>query len=143
MEMEKQITVITGTIGWDAHVIGTKILSRTLRNAGLKVVELGIKTPPEDFIKAAQESNADVIMVSSMYGMGEFDLKGLKEKCVESGISDTLLYVGGMLGVGKQDFKEIERKYKGFGFDRVFPPEVNLSMVIAELKEDLKNRMNK
>jgi methylmalonyl-CoA mutase cobalamin-binding subunit len=27
----KQPTVITGTVGMDAHVIGTKILSRALR----------------------------------------------------------------------------------------------------------------
>lgn len=138
--MEKQIIAVTGTVGWDAHVIGTKILSRTLKDEGFKVVELGIQTPPEYFIKAAQETNADVIMVSSMYGMAEFDLEGFKEKCVEAGIGDTLLYIGGMLAVGKQDFKEIKRKFEKMGFDRVYPQEVDLSMVIAELKEDLKKK---
>ena len=139
--MEKQITVITGTVGWDAHVIGTKILSRTLRTAGLKVIELGIKTPPEDFINAAKESDADVIMVSSMYGMGEFDLKGFKEKCVEAGLDNILLYVGGMLGLEKQDFKEVEKKYKELGFDRVYPQEVDLNMVIMDLQNDIKERL--
>lgn len=138
--MEKQIIAVTGTVGWDAHVIGTKILSRTLKDAGFKVVELGIQTPPEHFIKAAQETNADVIMVSSMYGMAEFDLKGFKAKCVEAGIGDTLLYIGGMLAVGKQDFKEVKRKFEEIGFDRVYPQEVDLTMVIAELKEDLKKK---
>ena len=138
--MEKQITAITGTVGWDAHVIGTKILSRTLKDAGFKVIELGIQTPPEDFIKATQETDADVIMVSSMYGMAEFDLKGFKAKCAEAGIGDTLLYIGGMLAVGKQDFKEVKRKFEEIGFDRVYPQEVDLTMVIAELKEDLEKK---
>ena len=138
--MEKQIIAVTGTVGWDAHVIGTKILSRTLKDAGFKVVELGIQTPPEQFIKAAQESNADVIMMSSMYGMAEFDLKGFKEKCLEAGIGDTLLYIGGMLAVGKQDFNEVKRKFEELGFDRVYPQEVDLEMVIEQLKEDLKEK---
>ena len=135
--MEKQITVITGTIGFDAHVIGTKILSHTLREEGFKVIELGIQTPPGDFIKAAQESNADVIMISSLYGMVEFDLKGFKEKCIEAGIGDTLLYIGGMLSVDNQDFTEVEKKFKGMGFDRVYPQEVDLMTAIAELRADL------
>jgi methylaspartate mutase S subunit len=138
--MEKQITVITGTVGFDAHVIGTKILSHTLREQGFKVIELGIKTPPGDFIKAAQEANADVIMISSLYGMAEFDLKGFKQKCIESGIGDTLLYIGGMLAVGKHDFKEVEKKFKDMGFDRVYPQEVDLSTAIAELREDIERR---
>jgi len=138
--MKKQVTIITGTVGWDAHIIGTKILSRTLKDAGFNVVELGIKTPPEDFIKAAQETNADAIMMSSMYGMAEFDLKGFKSKCIEAGIGDTLLYIGGMLAVGKQDFKDVKKKFEEIGFNRVYPQEVNLEMAIAELKEDLKKR---
>ena len=138
--MEKQIIAVTGTVGWDAHAIGTKILSRTLKDAGFRVIELGIKTPPEDFISAAKETNADVIMMSSMYGMAEFDLKGFREKCIEAGIGDTLLYIGGMLTVGKQDFKEAKRKFQEIGFDRVYPQEVDLTMVITELKEDLKKR---
>ena len=62
-------TVVTGTVGRDAHVIGTKILSRALRDAGFNVVELGILTPPEEFIKAAIENRADAILMSSMYGI--------------------------------------------------------------------------
>lgn len=38
----KQPTIITGTVGMDTHVIGTKILSRAFREAGFNVVELGL-----------------------------------------------------------------------------------------------------
>jgi methylaspartate mutase S subunit len=134
----KSPTVITGTVGMDAHVIGTKILSRALREAGFSVVELGILTPPEEFIQAAIETNADAILISSLYGMAELDVRGFKEKCIEAGLGDVLLYIGGILGVGRHEFKEDEVKFKKLGFDRVYPSEVDLKKPIAELWADLK-----
>jgi methylaspartate mutase S subunit len=134
----KSPTVITGTVGMDAHVIGTKILSRALREAGFNVVELGILTPPEEFIQAAIETNADAILISSLYGMAELDVRGFKEKCIEAGLGDVLLYIGGILGVGRHEFKEDEVKFKKLGFDRVYPSEVDLKKPIADLWADLK-----
>ncbi len=133
-------TVITGTVGRDAHVIGTKILSRALRDAGFKVVELGILTPPEEFVKAAIENRADAILMSSLYGMGENDVQGFKENCVKAGLKDVLLYIGGNLGVGKHDFKDDEVKFKMLGFDRVYPPASDVKTAIADLWADLKAR---
>lgn len=40
----------------------------------------------EAFVKAAIETTADAILVSSLYGHGEIDAKGLREKCVEAGL---------------------------------------------------------
>jgi len=134
----KQPTVITGTVGMDVHVIGTKILSRALRDAGFNVVELGMQVPPEEFIKVAQETNADAILMSSLYGMAELDLRGFKEKCMEAGLDDVILYIGGILGVGRHDFKEDEKKFKKLGIDRVNPPETNLEAAIYDLWDDLK-----
>jgi methylaspartate mutase S subunit len=134
----KQPTVITGTLGMDAHVIGTKVLSRTLRDAGFNVVELGIQVSAEEFIKVAQETNADAILMSSLYGMAELDLEGFKEKYMEAGLEDVVFYIGGALKVGRHDFKEDVEKFKKLGFDRVYPPEVDLQSAIKDLWEDLK-----
>jgi methylaspartate mutase S subunit len=136
----KQPTVITGTVGMDAHVIGTKILSRAFREAGFNVVELGIMTPPEEFIQAAVETEADAILMSSLYGMAELDVRVFKEKCIEAGLEDVILYIGGILGVGKHDFKDDEEKFKKLGFDRVYPPEADLKTAITDLWRDLKAR---
>jgi methylaspartate mutase S subunit len=129
--------VITGTVGVDAHVIGTKIVSRALREAGFKVVELGAQTPPEEFIMAAQETAADAMMISSLYGMAEMDLEGFRAKCTEAGLEDILLYVGGILGVSRRNFSEDEAKFKKMGFDRVYPPESDVRTAIDDLKADL------
>lgn len=136
--MKQAPMVITGTLGMDAHIIGTKILSRALREAGLRVTELGSYTPPEEFIKAAQETKADAILISSLYGMAEFDLKGFKDKVKEAGLEDVILYIGGNLVIGRQDAAEVEKKFKNLGFDRVYPPETDLDAAITDLKNDLK-----
>lgn len=136
--MKRVPTVITGTVGMDAHVIGTKVLSRALRDAGFKVVELGMQVTPEEFISVAQETKADAIMMSSLYGMAELDLKDFNQKRMEAGLGDMLLYIGGNLVIGRYDPSEIEPKFKALGFDRVYPPGAEPEIGIEDLKKDLK-----
>jgi methylaspartate mutase S subunit len=136
--MKKAPTIITGTVGSDVHVIGTKVLSRALKDAGYNVVALGMQVSPEEFIKVAQETNADAILMSSLYGMADLDLKGFNEKRLEAGLEDVLLYIGGIVGMGRHDFKEDEEKFKKLGFDRVYPPEADLDSAITDLRNDLK-----
>jgi methylaspartate mutase S subunit len=136
--MNRVPTVITGTVGMDAHVIGTKVLSRALRDAGFNVVELGMQVSPEEFISVAQETNADAILMSSLYGMAEIDLKGFNEKRMEAGLGDVILYIGGNLLVGRYDPAEAEQKFKKLGFDRVYPPEADIDAAIEDLRNDLK-----
>jgi methylaspartate mutase S subunit len=139
--MKKAPTVVTGTVGMDAHVIGTKVVSRTFKDAGFNVVALGMQVSPEEFIRVAQETDASAILMTSLYGMAELDLKGFKEKCLEAGLGDVVLYIGGILGIGRHDFKEDEAKFKKLGFDRVYPPEADLDAAIADLWADLKAKV--
>jgi methylaspartate mutase S subunit len=140
--MKKEVMVITGTVGMDDHVIGTKIVSRALREAGFRVTALGANTSPEEFIKAAQETDADAIFMTSNYGMAPLDLQGFNEKRLEAGLGEVLLYIGGNLMIGRKDFKEVEEVFKKLGFDRVYGPGSEtvdtLAMGIKDLKADLK-----
>ncbi len=94
----------------------------------------------QEFIEAAIEADADVIVVSSLYGHGELDCRGLRDRCVEAGIGDILMYVGGNLVVGKQPFEEVEQRYKDMGFDRVFPPGTLPETAVSLLREDIAER---
>ena len=136
-------TLVLGVIGTDVHAVGNKILYHALGQAGFDVVNLGVMISQEEFINAAVETAASAILVASLYGHGELDCRGLREKCHEAGISDILLYVGGNLVVGKTDFEEVEGRYKEMGFDRVFPPGILPDTLIAALDEDLKKRVAK
>lgn len=139
--MKRAPTIITGTVGADSHVVGTKVVSRALKEAGFNVVALGIRVSPDEFIHVAQETNADAILMTSLYGMAELDLGGFNAKRMEAGLGDVLLYIGGNLVIGRSDPKEVEKKFKALGFDRVYPPETDIVAVIEkDLKQDLRAR---
>ncbi len=129
-------TLVTGVIGADTHIVGNRILSMALEDAGYRVVSLGALTPAGDFIKAAVETAADAILVSSLYGQGELDCRGFRDLCVEAGLDDILLYVGGNLVVGKQPWEAVERRFLDMGFDRVFPPGTRVETALAALAAD-------
>lgn len=136
----EQKTLVTGVIGSDTHIVGNRILSMALEKAGYKVVALGALTPTEDFIKAAIETDADAILVSSLYGQGELDCRGFRDRCVEAGLENILLYVGGNLVVGKQTWEDVERRFVAMGFDRAFPPGTRTDDVIDVLARDFAAR---
>ncbi len=136
----EQRTLVTGVIGSDTHIVGNRILSMALEKAGYKVVSLGALTPAADFIKAAVETNADAIMVSSLYGQGELDCRGFRDLCVEAGLDRILLYVGGNLVVGKTPWPEVEARFLAMGFDRAAPPGTRIETVIEWLGRDFAAR---
>jgi methylaspartate mutase sigma subunit len=136
-------TLVTGVIGADTHIVGNRILSMALEDAGYRVVSLGALTPAGDFIKAAVETAADAILVSSLYGQGELDCRGFRDLCIEAGLDDILLYVGGNLVVGKQPWDDVERRFRDMGFDRVFPPGTRVETALAALADDFAARENR
>ena len=130
-------TLVIGVIGADVHAVGIQILNYAFTEAGFNVINLVVMVSQEEYIEAAIESNADAIVVSSLYGHGELDCRGLREKCDEAGLTDILLYVGGNIVVGKQPFEEVEKRFHEMGFNRVFGPGTAPETTIAALKEDL------
>ena len=134
--MDKK-TIVIGVIGADAHAVGNKIIDLTLTNSGFNVVNLGVMVSQEEFIDAAVETNADAILVSSLYGHGEIDCMGLREKCDEAGLKGMPLFVGGNLVVGKQNFDDVKQRFLSMGFDFVYPPSTPIEDTIIDLKKTL------
>ncbi|GAB6139029.1 methylaspartate mutase subunit S [Halanaerobaculum tunisiense] len=133
----EETNIVLGVIGSDVHAVGNRILEEAFTEAGFNVVNIGVLASQEEFINAAIETDAEAILVSSLYGHGEMDCKGFKAKCIEAGLEDVLLYVGGNLVVGKQDWAPVREKFLEMGFDRVYPPGTETEQPIADLKEDL------
>ncbi|SCZ79654.1 methylaspartate mutase subunit S [Acidaminobacter hydrogenoformans] len=131
-------TVVLGVIGADCHAVGNKILDYAFSKAGFNVVNIGVLSSQEEFISAAEETGAKAMIISSLYGHGEIDCRGLREKCDEAGLNDMLLYVGGNLVVGKRDWDEVKQKFLAMGFNRVYPPGSDPEQGIRDLRDDLK-----
>ena len=134
---DRQPVVVLGTIGHDAHIVGSSVLRFALEEAGFRVVFLGAVVPPQEFIDAARESAADAILVSSLYGMARIDCADFGAKCVEAGLARVKLYLGGILVTDPEEWEETERLFKGYGFHRVYPPQTKTEVAIADLRKDL------
>ncbi|MCO1601092.1 MULTISPECIES: methylaspartate mutase subunit S [Desulfosporosinus] len=133
----EQKTVVLGVIGSDVHAVGNRILDFAFTQAGFKVINIGVLATQEEFIHSAIETDADALLVSSLYGHGEMDCRGLREKCQETGIGKIIMYVGGNLVVGKQDFESVKERFLAMGFDRVYPPGTLPDTPIEDLRKDL------
>lgn len=138
--MQNKIKVILGVIGADCHAVGNRILEHAISSAGFEVVNLGVLVKQEEFVNAAIETDAKAILVASLYGHGEIDCRGLRDRCHEAGIGDILLYVGGNLVVGKTDFTAVKDKFVAMGYERVYAPGTLPEEVIEDLTKDMKDR---
>ncbi len=139
-ERKVNMSVVIGTIGADAHIIGGWVLKHTYQNAGFKVSFLGAMVSQEEFIEAAVESDADAILVSSSYGMGMIDCEGMRDKCIEAGLDDIILYVGGTIAAPLEldrNWPEVERRFRDMGFNRAFKNTCTAAESVAILKADL------
>ena len=91
--MDKEMVIVMGVIGADCHAVGNKILERFFRDSGFKVINLGVMVSQDEYIDAAIETGAEAILVSSLYGHGEIDCQGFRERCTEAGLG----WIGGKL----------------------------------------------
>lgn len=137
---EKKVVLVLGAIGSDIHYAGIQILEHAFIGAGFKVINIGVRRPPEKFIQVAKECNANAIIVSSLYGQAGQDCEGMRQECIELELGDILLYIGGKLVVGDvlPPWREIKKQFKDYGFDRVYPAERDsVSRAIRDLRKDL------
>ena len=137
--MEK-INVVIGVIGADVHAVGNRIIDYAFTQAGFNVINLGVMVSQKEFMDAAIETNAKAIIVSSLYGHGELDCRGMGDMLKEAGLDNVLLYIDGNLVVGKSDFNEVEKLFKSMGFHRVYPPGADINQGIEDLKHDLNEK---
>ena len=129
-------SVVVGTIGSDAHVVGITLLEHALKEAGFDVRNLGAQTPKTAFVDAAAEMDADALLVSSLYGHAEQDCTGLHERLANQDLDPTTV-IGGNLSVGQQDQAAVERQFKQLGFDHVFNAETDIETVVETLRSEL------
>lgn len=135
----RNVRVVVGSIGDDIHVVGITILGHALRNAGAEVIQLGIQTPPAEFVASAVAEDVDVVLVSSSNGHAGFWCETLRADLDAAGAAEVLLYIGGNLAVSAATAWEVvESKFQAMGFNRVFGPRTQPADAIRAIDEDLR-----
>jgi trimethylamine corrinoid protein len=88
--------IVIGTVEGDIHDIGKGIIVTMLRVHGYEVHDLGRDIPIDEFVKKAQELNADVVGSSAMMTTTQIGQKKLEEALKEAGLRDKVkTMVGG------------------------------------------------
>ena len=132
--------VVTGVVGNDIHVVANRLIELSLKARGFEVFNLGVNTYLEEFFDAVVETDADILLISSLNGEAEGwsrEIKLLKSKY--KNLDNLVMMIGGNLVVGSANADTIVPKYKKYGFDLVFH-QVDLNTGLDTLEEFLKER---
>jgi 5-methyltetrahydrofolate--homocysteine methyltransferase len=64
--IKPKYTAVIGTVQGDLHDIGKNLVAMMLKGANFGIVDLGTNVPPEKFVAAAQEHNAQLVCLSAL-----------------------------------------------------------------------------
>lgn len=133
--------VVTGVVGNDIHVVANRLIELSLQAREFEVFNLGVNTYLEEFVDAVIETDADILLISSLNGEAEGwarELKILKSK-YGSLLDDVVFMIGGNLVVGTGTAEDIVPRFKNYGFDLVFH-QVDLNTGLDALEDFMKER---
>ena len=108
----KRGKVVLATVKGDVHDIGKNLVEIILKNNGFDVVNLGIKVPPEDLIKAYQAHQPDAIGLSGLLVKSAQQMVTTANDLKDAGIGVPLL-VGGAALSAKFTQTKIAPSYGG------------------------------
>jgi len=106
----KRGKIVLATVKGDVHDIGKNLVEIILKNNGYDVVNLGIKVPPEELIKAYQEHKPDAIGLSGLLVKSAQQMVITASDLKDAGIEIPLL-VGGAALSGKFTQTKIAPSY--------------------------------
>ena len=95
-ENPEPLRVVLAKLGFDGHDRGLKVVARTLRDAGMEVIYLGLRQTTDSIIAACEQEDADVIGLS-MHNAGHLTLAPRMVQAVDSVGLDVPVVIGGIV----------------------------------------------
>ncbi|WP_373480864.1 methionine synthase [Geminocystis sp.] len=105
-------TFLIATVKGDVHDIGKNLVDIILSNNGYKVINLGIKQPVENIIKAYRDSNVDCIAMSGLLVKSTAFMKDNLETFNQEGINVPVI-LGGAALTPKFVYEDCQNVYQG------------------------------
>ena len=131
--------VVTGVVGNDIHVVANRLIDISLGERGFEVFNLGVNTYLEEFMDAVIETDADVLLISSLNGEAEGWCRDLQILKSQYDFKNVVFMIGGNLGVGEMNPEELVPKFQNYGFDLVFH-QIDLNEGLDRLEAFLEAR---
>ena len=114
--MTRPYRVVVAKPGLDGHDRGAKVIARALRDAGFEVIYTGLHQTPEQVVEAVVQEDADALGLSLLSGAHMTLFPRVVELLRERGLSDVLLFGGGIIPDGDIP------KLKEMGVAAIFTP---------------------
>ncbi|MCQ3809143.1 MAG: cobalamin-dependent protein [Acidimicrobiia bacterium] len=95
-ESEIPIRVVLAKLGLDGHDRGLKVVARTLRDAGMEVIYLGLRQTTDSIVAACEQEDADAIGLS-MHNAGHLTLAPRMVEAVAQAGLDVPVVIGGIV----------------------------------------------
>ena len=89
------VTVLMGTMHHDLHSIDKTIASAALKEAGHRVIDLGVDVRPADFLARAEETDAGIVFVFASMSSTAASVSRVREMFQAGNREDVVIFVGG------------------------------------------------
>jgi 5-methyltetrahydrofolate--homocysteine methyltransferase len=109
--------LLIGTVKGDLHDIGKNLVAMMLQGAGIEVIDLGIDTPPEKFVGAINEHQAQIVGLSALLTTTKSEMKTVLEALEKAGVRDKVKVMVGGAPITQEFADEIGAD--GYGHDAV------------------------
>jgi len=88
--------IVLAKLGLDGHDRGIKVVARTLRDAGMEVIYLGLRQTTDSIIAAVEQEDADAIGLS-MHNAGHLTLGPAMLTALDEAGLDVPVIIGGIV----------------------------------------------
>jgi len=131
MSSERKYRVLMANLGIDGHEVGSIVVSRALRDAGMEVIYLGLCQTPETIVSSAIQEDADLIGISSMCGTHNRGIPKVIQFLKKKGSDDIPIIAGGI--ISDEDAEQLREN----GVKAVFGPGTPTSKIVDFIKENI------
>jgi methylmalonyl-CoA mutase cobalamin-binding domain/chain len=100
--------VVIGTVKGDIHDIGKNIVVTLLKNAGFRVIDMGIDVVADRFVEKLKETGARVLGLSCLLNIAFQEMRNVVDTLTRTGIRDEVKVI-----IGGQPTDEKVREYVG------------------------------
>ncbi|MFP4346243.1 MAG: corrinoid protein [Anaerolineales bacterium] len=95
-DVEPSGRVVAGTVQGDLHDIGKNLVCLMLEGAGFEILDLGTDVSPEQFVRAVQTDEADVVALSALLTTTMIKMQATIAALEEAGLRERVkVIVGG------------------------------------------------
>jgi 5-methyltetrahydrofolate--homocysteine methyltransferase len=126
--IKPKYTAVIGTVQGDLHDIGKNLVAMMWKGANFGVVDLGTNVPPEKFVAAAKEHNAQLVGLSALLTTTMPSMKTTVQAIRAAGLSGVKIVIGGA-PITPEFAREIGAD--GYGSDAATAVDVARQLVAA------------